>query len=56
MIKFYDDKENLLVTYDSYINDDEIEATKELLEYENNCKVIVKITKQQGSKINSKQR
>lgn len=41
--KFYDDKGNLLLTYEGYADAEEIEATKELLEYENNC--IIKVLK-----------
>ena len=44
MIKFYDDNGNLLTSYDSFIDRAEIEATIELLEYENNYKVKVEIT------------
>lgn len=43
MIIFFDDKGNFLLSYDSFISDDEIQATKELLEYENNCNVKVEI-------------
>lgn len=46
MVKFYDDKGNLLVAYSTYGGIEEIKATVELLEYENNCKVIVKIEKE----------
>ena len=42
MIEFYNDKGELLVSYDTFRNNEEIEATKEFLEYENNCIITVK--------------
>ena len=45
MIKFRDGSGKLLVEYDTFISDDEIQATRELLEYENNCIVDVEILK-----------
>lgn len=39
--KFYDNKGILLLTYTGYSDAEEIQATKELLEYENNCIVTV---------------
>ena len=42
-IEFYDNKENLLVKYTNFADVEEIEATKELLEFENNCNVTVKL-------------
>jgi len=44
-ILFKNELDKVLVEYDSYISDQEITATKELLEYENNCKVSVFETK-----------
>ena len=41
IIEFYDDNNDLILTYEGYQGDAEIEATKKLLEYENNCKVTV---------------
>ncbi len=42
-IEFYDNKENLLVKYTNFVDAEEIEATKDFLEYENNCNVTVKL-------------
>lgn len=38
-VRFYDDRGNLLLSYSSFINLEEVKATVELLEYENRCKV-----------------
>ena len=37
-----------LAGYDSFIDQAELVATKELLEYENNCKVIILIKTESG--------
>jgi len=41
MVKFYNDKGKLLLTYSTYEGMEEVNATIELLEYENNCRVKV---------------
>lgn len=41
MVIFRNTEGKTLLEYDPYISDEEITATKELLEYENNCIVEV---------------
>ena len=42
MIKFINEKTGkVLISYNGSTDNDEITATRELLEFENNCKVIV---------------
>lgn len=44
MIKYYNDKGDFLVSHDlEHSSIEEVKATVEMLEYENNCKVTYKV-------------